>query len=166
MNATHFRVSLERRMTMSVPLAHHPPPLYTYTLARKAAWRTKGETTKGPRHEKLNDAARILTVSGKILARELSLCVPFFRHDYSTTLLPHNPSSGVRSSGVALSLLSRSTRGVKAPPCRRTTPIDASCSSSQECLRPRDWSGRRCNQGGESDACKYGRSLRGGREAL
>jgi len=42
------------------------PPLYTYTLARKAAWRTKGETTKGPRHGKLDNAARILTASGKI----------------------------------------------------------------------------------------------------
>jgi hypothetical protein len=57
---------------------------------------------------------------------------------------------GVKLSGVEPFLLFPSTPGAKGPPCRRTTKIDASCSSSRACLRPRDWSGRQCNQEGRN----------------
>lgn len=142
------------------------PPLYFHTTGRKAAWRTKGETTKGPRHGKRNSAARERTASGKFFSERAggmegpepgrmrrvrgSSCggkhghLPFFP---TNTHLPLPIPLGAKLSGVEPSLPLPSIRGSKEAPCRRTTKIDASCSSSRGCLRPQDWSGRQCNQG-------------------
>jgi hypothetical protein len=38
---------------------------YSHTSDRKAAWRTKGKTTKGSRHGKLNNAPMIQIALGK-----------------------------------------------------------------------------------------------------